>query len=202
MCGFIHGFVWYFNLFTIYTEALIGFMLCHTTSNLPPNYSNRTFFIRVLLPSLVPIVRRKNARWSESTQRCSALTSSHDNYTYIRWLAIPLINCYSYICGYLIVFDKKKIRLNWWYMYMYISHNYTDTDLCGWNRNCRKLSVNSIFTVDMMTSYKTVTCCARGDPCQMKFEFRTTLYDLCSSSRSLYTFLQWVNHCTAVTRVH
>ena len=34
-----------------YTEVLIEFMLCHTTSNVPPNCSNWAFFIR-LLPSL------------------------------------------------------------------------------------------------------------------------------------------------------
>ena len=62
MCGFLHMAL-YFNLFTIY-RAFIGFMLCHTTSNLPPNCSNRAFFIR-LLPSLVLSVRRKKARWSE-----------------------------------------------------------------------------------------------------------------------------------------
>ena len=52
------------STYSQYTEVLIGFMLCHTTLNLPPNCSNRAFFIR-LPPSLVPGVRRKKARWSD-----------------------------------------------------------------------------------------------------------------------------------------
>ena len=52
------------STYSQYIEVLIGFMFRHTTSNLPPNCSNRAFFIR-LLPSLVPSVRRKKARWSE-----------------------------------------------------------------------------------------------------------------------------------------
>ena len=31
------------STYSKYTEVLIGFMLCHTTSNLPPNCSNRAF---------------------------------------------------------------------------------------------------------------------------------------------------------------
>ena len=54
----------YISTYSQYTEVLIGFMLCHTTLNLPPNCSNRAFFIR-LPPSLVPGVRRKKARQSE-----------------------------------------------------------------------------------------------------------------------------------------
>ena len=38
--------------------VLLGFILCHTTSNLRPKCSNRAFFTR-LPPSLVPSVRRK-----------------------------------------------------------------------------------------------------------------------------------------------
>ena len=49
------------STYSQYTEVLIEFMLCNTTSNLklPPNYSNRAFFIRLLL---VPSVRRKKAK--------------------------------------------------------------------------------------------------------------------------------------------
>ena len=46
------------------TKVLIGIMLCHTTSNLPPICSNQAFFKR-LIPSLVSRVRPKKARWSE-----------------------------------------------------------------------------------------------------------------------------------------
>ena len=52
------------STYSQYTDVFIGFMLCQTTSNLPPNCSNWPFFIR-LLPSLVPSERRKRARWSE-----------------------------------------------------------------------------------------------------------------------------------------
>ena len=43
----------FYNISTYsqYTEVLIELMLCHTTSNVPPNCSNLSFFIR-LLPSL------------------------------------------------------------------------------------------------------------------------------------------------------
>ena len=52
------------STYSKYTVVLIGFMLCHTTSNLPPNCSNQAFFIR-LLPSLVPSVQQKKARLSK-----------------------------------------------------------------------------------------------------------------------------------------
>ena len=75
MCGFIHGFV-NISTYSQYTEDLIGFMLCHTTSNLPPNGSNRAFFIR-LLQSLVPSVLRKKARRSECDLICHEASQPH-----------------------------------------------------------------------------------------------------------------------------
>ena len=71
MCGFIHGFVQYFNLFTIYRSFNWIYVVSHYF-DLPPNCSNRAFFIR-LLQSLVPSVRRKKARRSECDLICLGL---------------------------------------------------------------------------------------------------------------------------------
>ena len=68
--------VWFhfISTYSQYSEVLIG--LCQTTSNLPPNSSNRACFIR-LLPSLVPSARRKKAskNWCESPMKCFAAQS-------------------------------------------------------------------------------------------------------------------------------
>ena len=77
------SFMAFYNIstFSKYTEVLIGFMLCQTTSNLPPNCSNPAFFMH-LLPSLVPSVQQKKARWSEwpvvPTQSASLYRSPHN----------------------------------------------------------------------------------------------------------------------------
>ena len=70
-----------FQLIQNIPKVLIGFMLCHTTSNLPPNCSNPAFFMRLLL-SLVPSVQQKKGRWSEwpvvPTQSASLYRSTHN----------------------------------------------------------------------------------------------------------------------------
>ena len=213
MCGFIHGFFWYFNLFTIYRSFNWIYIVSHYFESSAKLLKSNIFHTSLTSESCSYRATKECEVIRKYTEMLSADLFSRYLYIYTM-IGNPFINCYSYICGYLIVFDKKKIRLDWWYMYISYKPIHTFADETGTVENCRKpgnirnvsnrdqMSVRSIFTVDMMTSYKTVTCCARGDPCQMKFEFRTTLCDLCSSSRSLYTFLQWVNHCTAVTRVH
>ena len=67
-------------------------LLCHvhTTSNFPPKLLKSTFFIR-LLPSLVPSVRRKKARWSE----------------WLKQILSPIWNFYlAYTCTCVVVGDN------------------------------------------------------------------------------------------------
>ena len=62
------------STYSQYTEVLIGFMLCQTTSNLPSNCSNRAFFIFV--PSACDGRRRGDPNGSPKHARSYTVSES------------------------------------------------------------------------------------------------------------------------------